>query len=289
MTTTTRSLLSTPDLPGTDLYIEDGLLRVGALARYPELLHGVSMRRAPDGDDWNLSARRGSPEYPPDPAVALRNREKLASLLGISLDNMVGCRQVHGTLVAVVTQAEAGMGMWPDTPSIEGADAMVTDTPGLILMVLSADCPPVFFYDPIKRAIGLAHSGWKGTVSSIAGSVVAAMTSNYGSNPRDIVAVVGPGIGPCCYNVGDNVIEAAQDAFADAWQGDVPLLERRDGETYFNIRESIRRTLLNAGLSPDNITVEEVCTSHNRNLFYSHRGDKGQCGLFGAVLGLRSA
>ena len=107
-------------------------------------------------------------------------------------------------------------------------------------------------------------------------------------NPRDIVAVVGPGIGPCCYNVGENVIQAAQDSFPDAWEGPIAVLKRRGADTFFNLRESIRRTLLDAGLSPDNITVEEVCTSHNRDLFYSHRGDKGQCGLFGAVLGLRS-
>jgi YfiH family protein len=288
MTTIFESSHNAPDLPGTDLYIEEGLLHVGVLARYPELLHGISIRRAPDGDDWNLSARRGSPQFPPDAAIALRNREKLASLLGVSLDKMVGCRQVHSALVATVTMAEAGLGMRPDTPSIEDTDGMVTDTPGLALMVLSADCPPVFFYDPARRAIGLAHSGWKGTVGCIAGNVVAAMTRNYGTDPRDLMAVVGPGIGPCCYNVGENVINAAQDAFPGAWEGDTPVLEQRGEEIYFNLRESVRRTLLDAGLSPGNITVEEACTSHNRSLFYSHRGDRGQCGLFGAVLGLRS-
>jgi YfiH family protein len=289
MTTIIESSHSAPELPGTDLFMEGGLLRMGALARFPELLHGISTRQAPDGEDWNLSARRGSPEHPPDPAVALRNREKLAVLLGISLDSMVGCQQVHGTLVAHVTLSDAGRGTRPGAPGIEAADGMVTDMPGLSMLVLSADCPPVFFYDPSRRVIGLAHSGWKGTVGRIAGKVVTAMTEAYGSYPSAIVAVVGPGIGPCCYNVGDNVIEAAQDAFPRAWAGDIPILERRGGETYFNLRESIRRTLLDAGLSPDNITVEEVCTSHNRHLFYSHRGDKGQCGLFGAVLGLRNA
>src|SRR4051795_9855481 len=111
MTTILESSHNAPDLPGTDLRLADGLLRVGALARYPELLHGITTRRAPDGNDWNLSARRGSPQHPPDPVIALRNREKLASLLGISLDNMVGCQQVHGTLIATVAHSDAGMGM----------------------------------------------------------------------------------------------------------------------------------------------------------------------------------
>ena len=295
MTTFTESSDSALDLPGTNpieetsLFIKGGLLRTGAFARYPELLHGISTRQSPDGDDWNLSARRGSPQHPPDLAVALRNREKLARLLGVSLDLMVGCRQVHGTLVARVTMADAGRGLLPGAPSIEDADGMVTDAPGLALFVLSADCPPVFLYDPTRRVIGLVHSGWKGTVGRIAANAVDVIKNYYACNPADIVAAVGPGIGPCCYNVGENVIEAAQDAFPEAWIGDIPVLERRGDETYFNLRESIRRTLLDAGVAPDNITVEPVCTSHNRQLFYSHRGDQGQCGLFGAVLGLRSA
>jgi YfiH family protein len=179
--------------------------------------------------------------------------------------------------------------MLPDSPSIEDADGMVTNTLGLSLMVLSADCPPVFLYDPVQHAVGLVHSGWKGTVGRIAQHAVYAMQVNYNSNPCDIIAAVGPGIGPCCYNVGDNVIQAAQDAFPNALEGDIRILEHRDGQTYFNIRESIRRTLLDAGLLPSNISVEQACTSHSRDLFYSHRGDNGQCGLFGAVLGLRGA
>ena len=139
---TTESSRNAPDLRGTGLYLEGGLLRLDALARYPELLHGISTRQAPDGDDWNLSARRGSPQHPPDPATALRNREKLAALLGVSLDSMVVCHQVHGTQVAPITEADAGRGMRPGTTSIDEADAMVTSTPGITLMVLSADCPP---------------------------------------------------------------------------------------------------------------------------------------------------
>ena len=270
----------------SDLYVQGGVLRVGALDRYPELLHGISMRVAPDGEDWNLSARRGSPEHPADPGVALRNREKLAALLGISLDRVVGCRQVHGTLVARVGAADAGKGMCPENPSIEGADAMVTNVPGLYLMALSADCPSVFFYDPERGVVGLAHSGWKGTVGRIAGNVVAMMVDDFGCDPRHIVAVVGPGIGPCCYGVGENVVSAAEEAFMHAWGGPAPLLERRDGLVYFNLRESIRRAVVEAGVPAENVTVEEVCTAHNLDLFYSHRAEKGQCGLFGAVVGL---
>jgi YfiH family protein len=276
----------------SDLYAQGGVLRVGALDHFPELLHAISTRTAPDGDDWNLSAKRGTPKHPPSPETAFANREKLARLLNITPDRIVGCRQMHGTQVVRVYEHDGGKGMTADNPSIEDTDGMVTDVPGLYLMALSADCPPVFFYDPTRQVVGLAHSGWKGTVGRIAGNVVEAMVDDFGSDVRDIVAVVGPGIGPCCYSVGENVIEAVERGFMNAWARDAqwdtrPLLEKRGDLVYFNLRETIRRALLEAGVLPENITVEEVCTADNIDLLYSHRAEKGQCGLFGAVLGIR--
>lgn len=269
------------------LPIDRGIYSVRSLERYPELLQGITTRLSPNGEDWNLSARRGTPQHPPSWERAVANRETLAERLGISPGRMVGCQQIHGSEVALVTGEDAGKGMRPDRPSIQGADAMVTDEPGLYLLALSADCPPVFFYDPRKRAIGLAHSGWKGTVGQIAARVVEDMGRHFGSSPSDIVAAIGPSIGVCCYEVGPNVVEAAEPAFPAAWQEGI--LEKRDGAIYFDLQAGIRRSLLDAGLQPGNISVEPVCTAHNLHTFYSHRGEKGQCGLFGAVLGMRNA
>lgn len=273
--------------------VRRGIYSVGALEQYLELVLGISTRSAPDGADWNLSARRGTPQHPPDPAVALSNRIKLAEALDIELDMMVGCQQVHGAEVAVVSAADAGRGMRPGlpSPSIEGADAMVTATSGLFLMVLAADCPPVFFYDPVSRAIGIAHSGWKGTAGRIAGKVVEAMVREFGSRPQDIQIAIGPGVGPCCYNVRDDVIEQVESSFPAAWQKSQnidALLTRDDGLVYFNLWAAIKRALLDVGVTADNISSEAVCTAHNTGTFYSHRGEEGQCGLFGAVIGLRN-
>ncbi|HKP51687.1 MAG TPA: peptidoglycan editing factor PgeF [Chloroflexia bacterium] len=270
-----------------NLPVRDGLYHIAALERYPALLHGISTRRSPDGEDWNLSTKRGTPEYPPSVETAHANRRKFATALGISPGSIVGGQQVHGTEVALVGWGDAGRGMTPDLPSVQGVDALITGTPGLYLMALSADCPPIFFYDPVRRAIGLAHSGWKGTVGRVAANVVEAMVDNFGSSPADLVVAVGPGIGPCCYSVGSNVIEAIREAFPPQGATYPPLLEERDGLTYFNLRETIRLALLEAGLRPENITVEEVCTADNLHTFYSHRGEEGRCGLFGAVLGMR--
>lgn len=275
--------------PLDGLPLKAGIYSIPALRHFPELLQGVSTRLSPEGDDWNLSARRGSPTHPPDPAVALANRERLASRLGISLDRMVGCRQVHGAHVAVVGAEDAGRGMRPENPSIEGADAMITNTPCIYLLALAADCPPVFFYDPAHRAVGLAHSGWKGTVGHVAGNVVTAMTAQFGSRPEEIIAAIGPGIGPCCYRVGSNVVQAAEESFPRAWTQHPQLLEVYEGGMYFNLWEAIRRTLVEAGVPRKNISVEGICTMHHTSIFYSHRGEAGRCGLFGAVLGLRDS
>lgn len=265
---------------------------VRALEQYPELVHGISMRTAPDGTDWNLSARRGTPQHPPDPEVALANRHKLTEILGIDIERMVGCQQVHGSEVVVVGAADAGKGMIPGMPSIEGADAMVTATPELYLLALAADCPPVFFYDPVSRVVGLAHSGWKGTAGRISAKVVAVMVRQFGSRPQDVRCAIGPGVGPCCYSVRADVVERVEESFTTAWQqldDTPPLLEERDSLTYFNLRATIQRSLQEADIPAENISTEAVCTSHSTDTFYSHRGENGQCGLFGAVVGLRGS
>jgi hypothetical protein len=267
--------------------VREGIYSVLALRPYTELVHGISTRFAPDGTDWNLSARRGTPANPPDPQVALANRARLAQRLGIPLGRMVGCQQVHGNEVALVGNEDAGRGMLPDHPSIQDCDALVTNTRGLYLMALSADCPPVFFYDPVHRAIGLAHSGWKGTVGRISAKVVEAMGQHFGSRPEDIVAVIGPGIGPCCYKVGPQVVEAVEAAYSRPWSLRLPLLELYEGEVYFNLWEGIRRALVEAGVPARNVAIDGLCTMHNTSVFYSHRGEAGKCGLFGAVFGLR--
>jgi len=289
-----------PDLKHSHTSIKESIYHVRVLEGYSNLLHGISTRNAPDGADWNLSARRGSPQHPPSAEMALANRRKLAETLGIPIGQMVGCQQVHSSEVAIVGYKDAGRGMHPERPSIQGVDALATATPGLYLMALSADCPSVFFYDPVRRAIGLAHSGWKGTVGRIAANVVEAMVDNFGCEPSDIVVAVGPGIGPCCYSVGSNVVEQVESSFLHAWEpmadglglgveelSNSPVLQERDGLTYFNLWEGIRRALLDAGISPQNLSIEAICTGHNLDLFYSHRMEQGECGLFGAVLGLR--
>jgi YfiH family protein len=210
--------------------------------------------------------------------------------------------------VVAVTEADAGLGTLAGQRGIVGADGLITRTPGLLLLTGSADCVPVFVYDLVTPAVGLAHAGWKGTAGRIAEITVQAMTRAYGSDPARLVAVIGPSIGPCCYDVGGEVVEAIRDAYPgadDEWHGEPPLLvwsRRRpawkdqqdlprtepesDEKPFLDLWQANRRALLLAGLAPENIYIDGICTAETTELFYSHRAEQGQAGRFAAFLGL---
>jgi YfiH family protein len=282
-----------------------GLYALDALAASPELLHGLSTRHRPPGPwgpagDWNMK-RRGA-----DPAQAAANWAAFVACAGVPLAQMVAPQQIHGVEVVAVSQADAGKGMQPGDPGLVGADALVTNTRGLYLLTGCADCAPIFLYDPQQGAVGLAHAGWRGTAGRIAEKTVQAMTQAYGTDPATCVAVIGPSIGPCCYNVGQEVIDAIRDAYPEAddeWHGEPSLLiwSRRqpqwqaqrgdppDGEerVYLDLWGANRRALLLAGLQPAHIHTTALCTADHVDLFYSHRAEEGQAGRFMAILGLR--
>jgi YfiH family protein len=288
------------------LAAEPGLYRLDAFARYPALVQAITTRHRPAGpwgaaQDWNLK-RRGA-----DPAVAAANWAAFVTLSGVSLDRMVAPQQVHGAVVVAVDEADAGKGSRPGDPGILGADALITNTPDLYLLTGCADCVPVFVYDPVGGAVGLAHAGWRGTVARIAEQMVGTMTREYGTDPAHCVAVIGPAIGPCCYDVGQEVIDAVRDAYPEAddeWQGEPPLLiwTRRmpqwrmrrgdppDGEerVYCDLWAANRRALLLAGLRAGNIHQSGVCTADQVDRFYSHRAEAGAAGRFMAILGRRN-
>ena len=290
-----------PAAPAAALY------RWAGFAAFPTLVQGCSTRHRPTGlwgpaGDWNLK-RRGA-----DPVTAEANWVAFVAAVGCSAARMVAPEQVHGTGVAVVTAADAGLGTMAGNRGMVGMDALVTRTPGLLLLCGSADCVPVAIYDPQTPAVGLAHAGWQGTAEQIAARTVAAMQTAFGSDPAACHAVLGPSIGPCCYEVKGTVIEAIRDAYPaadDEWQGEPPLLiwsRRRaawqdrlglphsepdsDEKVFLDLWQANRRALLLAGVPGANIHIEGVCTAEHTDRFYSHRAEAGAAGRFVAFLGL---
>ena len=225
-----------------------------------------------------------------DPVIVRRNRARAASLVGAEAGRLVFGRQVHGARVAHVARDHKG-GAFDDT------DALVTDGPGVPMVILTADCAAVFLFDPVRRAVGIAHAGWRGTVAGIAAATVSRMEEVFGSSPADLIAGIGPSIGPCCYEVGGEVIGAAEAAFPD--HAEEVLVEPdmasagsfrasvNEGNRHFDLWRANELVLLGAGVPEDRIEIARLCTACRTDLFYSHRAEKGITGRFGGIIVLR--
>lgn len=217
-----------------------------------------------------------------DPAKVNSNRLRLAAEVGMPLNCFTFAKQVHGNTVTVVKSKMKGMGMTEYESAIDSTDAMVTNSEDTCLMILVADCVPVLFYDPVKRVVAAVHAGWKGTASKITSSVVEVMTSEFGSSPDDILAGIGPSIGPCCYEVGTEVITEIERTL------DEDFISRKSGDKgHLDLWEANRRQLLESGIPDSSIEVAGICTCCNTDTFYSHRCE-GETGRFGAGIFLRN-
>jgi hypothetical protein len=160
------------------------------------------------------------------------------------------------------------------------ADGIITDAHDVPLVMRFADCVPVLLYDPVKRAIGLAHAGWRGTVAGIGPATVQAMVDTYGSRPADIVAGVGPSIGPCCYEVGPEVVAQVRETFGTT-RGLVEPETEAHGP-HLDLWEANRRALEKAGVQ--RIELSGLCTACHTHEFFSHRAEAGRTGRFGVIL-----
>ncbi len=161
------------------------------------------------------------------------------------------------------------------------ADAIVTNRRAITLFMRFADCVPIMLYDPIRGVIGMAHAGWKGTVNKIGLDTVTAMHAQYGSMPGDILAGIGPSIGPDHYEVGGDVIEQVKKAFG---VDSVSLLTNNNGHTHFDLWKANSLILQNAGV--EKIQSAGICTACNTRDWYSHRAEHGRAGRFGAILAM---
>jgi YfiH family protein len=206
-----------------------------------------------------------------DEVAVAENHARVYARLGLSPDQVATPRQVHGNRVAMVTNGDAGR-------VIPNTDGLVTGTPGIALMLRFADCQPILLYDPAHHALGLVHAGWRGVAQGIARRSVETMQEVFGTYPQDLVAGLGPAIGPCCYTVGQNVAAAMSYALPD-W-GKVLILQ---GEDTWRLDLSGANAQQLAAAGVRRIEQSHLCTSCHRDEFYSHRGDNGRTGRFAVV------
>lgn len=222
-------------------------------------------------DSLNISATVGD-----EPANVHTNLATVYRAMGVRDTHVVTAHQVHGNRVARVGQADGGS-------FIPECDGLVTNERGVFLLMRFADCAALMVYDPVRHVIGLAHAGWQGTLLRVAEALVKAMRSAYGSIPSDLVALIGPSIGPCCLEVGPEVVARAYASLADG-QWVVSRLNAA-GHAYLDIWQANRSQLERFGIS--NIETTGICTRCAQHEFFSHRGSGGITGRFGVIIGLR--
>jgi YfiH family protein len=201
------------------------------------------------------------------------NRKRLAGIWDLSLEQMVCCQQIHGSQVACVNSEMAGLGAKDYGTSIPGVDALTTDQTGIILATFYADCLPIFYFDPRQRVVGIAHSGWKGTMGRIAVKAVNTMVQVYGSKVEDLEVFIGPGIGPCCFQIQADLGQKVCAAFPE-----FDVIMYRNSEIFWDLSLTNRKILEQIGIEPDKILECGLCTSCNTDRFFSYRRENGKTG-----------
>jgi hypothetical protein len=225
----------------------------------------------------NLSFSRGD-----ETENVMENHRRFAKALGYDEKKLVFSDQVHLTKFHKVTAADCGKGIVRES-DIKEIDGLVTNEPGVPIITFYADCVPLFFYDPVKRVIAMAHSGWRGTVERIGGKMVSFMAEEYGSNSKDIVCAVGPSICQSCYEVSEDVALRFLEVFGNE-HGNKLLYAKDNGKYQLNLHKACEITLLEAGIKEEHIDVTDLCTCCNPEFFFSHRASHGMRGNLAGVM-----
>jgi YfiH family protein len=206
-----------------------------------------------------------------DEAAVTENHARIFARLGVTGDQAATAQQVHGNHIAVVRAGDGGR-VFPNT------DGLVTDEPGVALMLRFADCQPILLYDPVHHALGLVHAGWRGIAQGVALRAVEKMAETFGGNPADLIAGLGPAIGPCCYTVGHDVASAMGYALPD-WHR--VMKPQGDDAWRLDLPAANAQQLTATGVQ--RIEQADLCTACHNDEFFSHRADQGRTGRFAVV------
>lgn len=247
--------MTSPLIP-TDLFVHG----------FPTRHGGVSTGRR---DSLNLGYRWGDA-----PENVAENRRRVASCAGFDIERLQVTKHVHGTRVWVVGDPA------PDPPEF---DVLVTDKPGYTLGAFAADCVPIVLADPVRRVVAAAHAGWRGTVAGVMRNAVRTMAERLGSRPSDILVVLGPSIGPCCFEVGPEVVAA----FASALPGVRGLVVPGPEKPHVDLRVATRAILEQEGVHGEHVDDQPPCTRCNPDKFFSFRRDGQEGGVHMGFIGIR--
>ena len=251
----------------------DGFEAAGGVA------HGFSTRLGGVSDgiyaSLNLGMNRGD-----DPDKVRENYRRFCAAIGADVKQVVCASQVHGDTVRPVTTADLGIGLDEGEPW--QADGLVTDIPGVVLTVFTADCLPILLYDPVRKVVGAVHAGWRGTALGIVTRAVDRMVDCYGCDRLDILAAIGPGISKCCFETHEDVPNAMTESMGASALHCIQVLPT--GKFHVDLKGLNACRLKAAGLDPDHIAVSDDCTSCMPDKYWSHRYTHGQRGSQAAMI-----
>lgn len=230
----------------------------------------------------NFSYLRGDEKEAVD-----ENYRRIAEVFDSSPERIVCSRQTHTTNIRIVTEADCGKGTVKET-DYEDVDGLITNIPDIILGTFYADCVPLYFVDTRTKAIGLAHSGWRGTVNRMGEQMLKAMKNAYGTKPEDVVAAIGPSICQACYEVSEDVEEAFREKAPKEWKHIIQK-GKEEGKYQLDLQKANQLILINAGVPDKQIAVSDICTCCNSKIMFSHRASEGKRGNLGAFMELRKS
>lgn len=252
------------------------LLEFENLSSIPGLIHFITTRAGGVSEvpyhTLNLGLHTAD-----NPDHVLANRMKLAKETGIPSELFLYASQVHSGDVKVIDEESIDQGVLVNNPR---TDATITAMPGICLMVMVADCVPILLFDPVKKVTAVIHAGWRGTVQHIASNTIQKMIEHFGCNPADIVAGIGPSIGPCCYEVGEEVTHFIQKSF-NTTKGYL-IMNDRSVKPHFDLWFANHKQLTDLGVKPENIETAGFCTKCRQDMFFSSRAASGITGRFAA-------
>lgn len=272
------------DAKNMELHHREGVeyLTFPSFSAYPFVRHAFSTRAGGVSKNEYSSMNLGFGRGDGDENVR-ENYHRFCRAAGLEYDLLVSSAQDHHTFIRRVGKEQCGIGI-RKPKDMQSVDGLITSEPGVTLVTHYADCVPVYLLDPVKRAIGLVHAGWRGTAARIAEAAVSAMTREFGSRPADLLAGIGPSIGPCCFEV-DSPVRDAFAALSDLNPGDL-IRDDGNGKYHVDLWETNRRILMRAGVPASSVTVGGVCTRCNADLLFSHRATGGKRGGLAAFLAL---
>lgn len=260
------------------------LLKFQEFEQLDFIKHGFTTRLGgvSDGDCFslNLGYERGDRKE-----NVRENFNRVADMLNISPESMIAGKQTHTTNVLEVGESLSGNGVVLDN-QLRDIDGLITNVQGLCLVTFYADCVPLYFIDPVHKAIGLSHSGWRGTVQKIGKDTIRRMSETYGSKPEDMLVGIGPSICQDCYEVSEDVIDEFRQAF-DSIYWEKLFYQKENGKYQLNLWKANEIILLEEGIQKEHLSITNICTCCNSEIMFSHRASHGKRGNLGAFLAIK--